>query len=186
MGIVDGKAERAPPLQATIEDRDRIVAIMTKQPPEAGGPRATHVVIAHNLRVLVDSGLPQESHEGPWNGQGVSSLATRPDRPSEVPVNVGVNRSRNSSLAKFAGPPFGVPKVMAAVEDDPARVLQVLKRRLTTDQGGVDFLHARELPGPFKAWPRGLATLWATCKPHDEAGGATVTVPVTGCKSSLS
>ena len=87
----------APAAQAAVQDRHRVVAEMSQQPPEACGSSLGGLVVGHDERVLADAGAAGGRLEGP----GASGSGWRPRSPGgagEVAVEVQVRRARDVAL----------------------------------------------------------------------------------------
>lgn len=105
-----------------------------EHPPETGGGHgAAGVIVGDDLYLAIDPPGGKLLDEAGCFGQRMSSGDARDDRPAQVFVQMGVNRTWNVGLQILDPAVLSIPKREAAVDDRPVWVSQMRKELLRFD-----------------------------------------------------
>src|SRR6266581_2803798 len=121
--------------QATVEGGDVVVTEPAQQPPQPRGEYAAFIIISDHPGRCGNTAGGHFRRE--YDGIGQWVAAVEPGRRArQVAVEMQEQGSGNKRFGMGLCPVIGLPKVMAAVEDPPIRIADVLRQLVRPDQPG--------------------------------------------------
>ena len=122
-----------PQREATIKESHLVVAQPTQQPPQTASDHPGSIVVNHDLGIVIDTGGRQPGNHRLSIRQWMTSIRSG-QRARKVAVQMQENGTRNMRFSISTLTVRDIGKLMAKINDAPARITQMLLQRGTINQ----------------------------------------------------
>ena len=131
------RAAFARPLrEAAVEHGDRIVSEIPQHPPQPARERARILVVRDDLRLVSNAETGERRRHRIERGERMAPVGAG-TRPGEVVREVDEHGARNVARAILRGAPVLILQVVAAVCDEPRRIVEMCGEQFGRDEGGM-------------------------------------------------